>query len=253
MNLQERIEALMATYAARGSLLEQGLFGETVLSCQPHATANPGGSETYLIVFASRAEAIFKPFIGQNPATCAYYQQEPYEVVLHEVAAWRLADAMGPPWNQLLPTAALRNVAAVGPGVVINRRRGVPMPLPLVLEQAQAQADAAALWDALLGQQDRHASNFRYEAESRSLALIDHGYAFALPGHRCNASVFVAERQASHRTAVHPNEMQALQHLLASPDLHGLRRFLDAPRADALQKRAEAMVNRQVILIPGAY
>lgn len=253
MNFQERIQALLAVYADRASLLERGLFTEVVLSCQPHATANPGGNETYLVVFASRAEAIFKPFEGQNPATCANYQQDPYEVVLHEVAAWRLAEAMGGPWDQLLPTAVFRNIGAIGAGAVINKRRGIPVALPTVLEQAQAQADAAALWDALVGQQDRHTSNFRYEAETRTLALIDHGYAFALPGHRCNASVFVAERAAANRRALHPHETQALQQLLASPDLHGLRRFLDAPRVNALQTRAESMLARQEIPPLGAY
>lgn len=253
MNIQERIEALLSVYMTRGSVLEQAMFNEPILSCAPHATANPGGSSTYLVVFESRREAIFKPFDGQNTGACTNYQQDPFEAVLHEVAAWRLAMAMGPPWNQLMPTAVLRSLPKVGPGALINRRRGQPEPVPVVFEHAEAQADAAALWDSLLGQQDRHAGNFRYESESRSLALIDHGFAFALPGHRCNASVFLEERVEKGRTSVHPNEKQALETLLASQDLHGLRTYIEGSRADALQRRAELIVGDGKLPLPGTF
>lgn len=253
MNIQERVSALVSAYLSGGTLLERAMVDESILSCAPHATANPGGSATYLVVFESRREAIFKPFTGQNVGTCTNYQQDPFEAVLHEVAAWRLALTMGPPWDQLMPTAVFRTMQALGSGALVNKRRGSPEPAPVVFENARAQADSAALWDALVGQQDRHASNFRYESESRSLALIDHGFAFAVPGNRCNASVFLDERLAQNRAALHPNETQALQNLLASGDLYGLRGYIEGPRADALQTRAEAMLSSQSIPPTGRF
>jgi hypothetical protein len=65
VNLQERVNALVAATAAAGPL-EQLMVLEPILECEPHGTANPGLSETYLAVFESRREAIFKPFNGKT-------------------------------------------------------------------------------------------------------------------------------------------------------------------------------------------
>jgi hypothetical protein len=46
-------------------------------------------------------------------ATC---QQDRSEANVHEVVAWRLANALGNPWDQLVPTAVLRTFDDIGPG-----------------------------------------------------------------------------------------------------------------------------------------
>ncbi len=250
MDLQERVNALFMANA-EGSPLEQLMQREPVLEHAPLATANPGASETHVVVFESRREAIFKPFDGQHIPACNHYQQDPVEAVLHEVAAWRLAATMGPPWDQLVPAAVLRHLPALAGGALINRRRGSPDPQ--VFEEARAQADAAGFWDALIGQQDRHATNFRYESETRSLALIDHAFSFALSGNHSNGAIFGARRRSKHRAQLTQAELDALDGLLTSPDLHGLRTYIIEARADALERRAQEMRQTGMLLLPGVF
>jgi len=227
------------------------MVGEPVLEHAPLTTANPGASEAHLVVFESRREAIFKPFNGQHAAACAHYQQDPIEAVLHEVAAWRLAVTMGAPWDQLVPAAVLRHLSPLGGGALINRRRGSPDPQ--VFEDARAQADAAGFWDSLIGQQDRHATNYRYDPETRSLALIDHAFSFALPGNHSNGAIFGARRRSEHRGQLTRGELDALDELLASPDLHGLRTYIVDSRADALERRAQEMQRTKMLPLPGVF
>jgi hypothetical protein len=250
VDLQERVNALF-TANIEGTPLEQLMVREPVLEHAPLSTANPGASETHLIVFESRREAIFKPFNGQHAGACAHYQQVPVEAVMHEAAAWRLATTMGAPWDQLVPTAVLRHLPPLESGALINRRRGTPDPQ--VFEQAAAQADAAGFWDALIGQQDRHATNFRYDIETRSLALIDHAFSFAMPGHHSNGAIFGARRRSEHRAALTQPEIDALDRLLSTPDLHALRSYITDERADALENRARQMQATKALPLPGVF
>ncbi|HEX4114726.1 MAG TPA: hypothetical protein VHY18_02510 [Solirubrobacteraceae bacterium] len=231
--------------------MEQLMQREAVLEHAPNATINQGASQTHLVVFESRREAIFKPFSGQNPAACAGYQQDPVEAVLHEVAAWRLAATMGAPWDQLVPAAVLRALPLLEGGALVNKRRG--MPDTQVFEDARAQADAAGFWDSLVGQQDRHATNFRYDAEPRSLALIDHAFSFALPGHHSNGAIFGSRRHAEGRQNLTEAEMQALDAILGSGDLHGLRNYILEDRADAFEARARKMLETKMLMAPGVF
>lgn len=248
--LQARVNALYKANT-EGTELEQLMLREAVREHSPLTTANPGGSATFLVVFDSRQEAIFKPFDGQNINQCVHYSQKPVDAVMHEVAAWRLATLMGAPWDQLVPTAVLRNIPPLGGGALINRRRGIPDPQ--VFDHAQAQADAAAFWDALIAQQDRHATNYRYEHETRRLALIDHAFSFATPSVFCNGGLFSLRRRSEGRTSLTPEEASALQALLHSNGLHGLRGYILAARADALHNRAEKMLQTRVLPYPGDF
>jgi len=250
-DLNERIARLQEA-TAHGAPTESFMLQERILEVAHNGTANAGVSSTYVVVFESRRKAIFKPFAGQNPNSCSAYQQHPYDAVTHEVAAWRLAHALGGQYEQLVPAAVLREIEGVGPGVLINFRRGKPDEA--VLQEAEAQARAAALWDALIGQQDRHATNFRYEAESRRLALIDHAFSFARPGDVCNQSFFLAERRRTPGgQSVQATETQTLERLLDSEDLLGLRMFLTPDRSEALANRAQALLESRILPLPGTF
>lgn len=250
MSLQDRINRLQAA-TAHGSPLEQMMLHETILAVSPNHTANAGASVTHVVVFHSRREAILKPFGGQRANACKAYRQDPQDAVTHEVAAWRLAHALDGPWEQLVPTAVLRTVDGAGAGVLLNRREG--RPDLSVLTDAQAQALAAAFWDALIGQQDRHMTNFRYDCSSRRLAAIDNAFAFARPRDICNASFFLSHRRSHYGTALDELEQEALAGLLDSGDLHGMRDFLVEERADALEARAKKMLQSGVLPSPGAF
>jgi hypothetical protein len=250
MSLQDRINRLQAATAG-GPPFEQVMLHEDILHTSPNETPNRGVSATYVVIFESRRQAIFKPFGGQHPNACFHYGQDAMEAITHEVVAWRLAYALGPPWEQIVPAAVLRDVPDVGPGVLVNWRAGNPDLS--VLTDATAQAFAAAFWDALIGQQDRHAKNFRYDAERRRLAAIDNAFAFARPGDFYHDSLFLRYRRTQHALSLTPREKEALDAFLESDDLYGLHGFLAPDRAYALVGRAETMRKNGVLPVPGAY
>jgi hypothetical protein len=237
--LQDRINRLQAA-TAYGPALEQLMLREPVLSVAATATSHPGASVTFVVVFESRRQAILKPFGGQNPNACANYNQDTQECLTHEVVAWRLAHALGDPYDQLLPTAVLRDVPGAGPGVLVNFRDGGADPA--VFNEAPAQAYATAFWDALIGQQDRHGANFRYDPTARRLAAIDSAFAFARPGDFINnGSMFIEYRHGSSDGMLDDDEKNALQQL-ADHDLYGVRDFLARDRGDALRDRVDRML-----------
>lgn len=250
MNLDDHIACLQEA-TAHGAPTEHLLLREPTIQISQNGTPHSGASTTYVVVFASRRQAIFKPFAGQHPNTCAAYSQNPYEAVTHEVAAWRLAHALGGQSEQMVPAAVLRDLPGVGAGVLINWRDG--QPDHAVFQDARAQARAAAFWDALVGQQDRHATNFRYDRQYRRLALIDHAFSFARPGDLCHEALFLRRRRSEHGTALQASEKEALERLLESDDLMGLRRFIASDRADALEERAQSMLKRKVLPMPGTF
>lgn len=238
-DVQDRINALQAA-TSRASSLEIYMLTEPIWRVMPHSTNNAGLGETRLVVFESRLQAILKPFGGPDPNSCAAYGQDIDDAITHEVAAWRLAHALGEPYDQLVPTCALRDVPGIGPGVLINWRDGSPDLV--VFDEATAQVHAAAFWDALVGQQDRHSTNFRYDKSSRRLALIDHGFAFARRGDISNGGIFLDHRLKEGDEVLTEDEAGALERLM-DEDLFGLRDFLAPDRVAAFEERANAMLS----------
>lgn len=248
--LQDRVNRLQAA-TVDGPALEQLMLREPVLSVAANATRHPGASQTFVVVFESRRQAILKPFGRQNPNACSNYNQDMDESLTHEVVAWRLAHALGDPFDQLLPTAVLRDVPGAGPGVLVNFRDGGPNPAVFV--EAPGQAHAAAFWDALIGQQDRHGANFRYDPTARRLAAIDSAFAFARPGDFINnGSLFIEYRHRTSGDMLVSEEKDTLQDLL-DHNLHGVREFLAPDRADALQARAERMLASGLLPASGEF
>lgn len=250
MKIEDRIANLTA--ATRGTPIELDLARGSIAVTAPVVTVTPGVTSPVAVVLETRRVAYFKRFGDQNKASCQHYGHDRFDVPLNEVAAWRLADAMGDPWRQLLPTAVLRNIGGRS-GVLINHKHGKPNPDAFV--DARGQVSAAALFDALIGNQDRHMLNYRYDAQVRRLGLIDHGFAFAKPGDFVNGSAFVAARLTAGppESTVSLTEQAVLERLLGSGDLFGLRRFLAADRADALEARAEKMARTRCLLGVGAF
>lgn len=106
------------------------MLSSKVVSAGWHLTAHPGSSHPIAVSLESRKSRFFKSFVGQSVTMCAHYKQDPFEVPLNEVIAWRLAHAMGPPWMQMVPTAVLRKINGKG-GALINQRHGPPDPTSL--------------------------------------------------------------------------------------------------------------------------
>jgi hypothetical protein len=250
VNIDERIANLVAATAS-GTAIEQELMRESILAVAPTLTKNPGSSRPLLVVLETRRNAFFKRFRDQDPNLCQHYRHHPIEVPLNEVAAWRLAWAMGNPWRQLAPTAVFRKIDNHG-GALINQKRGEPDPA--VFADAKSQVWAAALWDALIGNQDRNARNFKYDAEHTRLGLIDHGFVFARRGDPINVtSYFHAHRSREQGGATLSRHEQGALEALLDSDLYGLRDYLAPDRADALEARARQMQRSRCLPMVGAF
>jgi hypothetical protein len=247
MDLQERINNLMAATAV-GTAVEQDLLRAGVITMGTAITATGGTSAPPLVILDTRRTAFFKRFRDQRPNICARYGHDPFDVPLNEVAAWRLAFAMGDPWRQLVPTAVFRKINDAGGALINDRKAKADLR---VFAEAGGQAAAAGFWDSLIGQQDRNTQNFRYDRSTRTLAVIDHGFSFARPGDLCNSAIFAHARHQSS-PAISPDERAALEALRIA-DLHGLREFIAPDRASALERRSTEMLRTGRLPMPGQF
>src|SRR5215218_7613022 len=120
-----------------------------------------------------------------------------------------------------LVTPCLLWTYAGEPGSLNRRLEGVNHSTdPFAMEPPQCRA--AAFFDCVVAQQDRHLGNLRWDAATRRLGLYDHGYAFALPGDYLNASVFVDWRHGQGQPHLEQWERDTLDQLLGSGDLLGV-------------------------------
>jgi len=112
---------------------------------------------------------------------------------------------------------------------------------------------AAALFDALIFQEDRTTENYLTNGIN-GLGLIDHGYAFARAGDSCNFSEFVADRHGGGRTAeLTEHERSALNRLLHSPRVADVEGIIQPDRVAALGQRAGRMLQENRIVATGDY
>ncbi len=110
--------------------------------------------------------------------------------------------------------------------------------------------DPAAFWDSLIGQQDRHYGNYRFDvtASAPPLGLIDSGYAFAAPTPRNHyyphASVFVSERRRAGRLDLSSDELRWLAILVTdNPLMDTLQDILAPEQFQAFRARISRMIN----------
>lgn len=238
--------------AQQGSPHEDHLISGRIVDYEPHGTDNPGLNSTYYVAFDDEREGFHKPFSGVNVTLADAYGHHPDEPPIHECAAWRLAYRLGPPYARLVAPCVLREHEGEA-GALSARQHGLPLTRA-PFERVPDDCLSAAFFDSLIAQQDRHRGNYRWDAGSERLGLIDHGFAFAhRPDQHFNSSVFVAWRWEEGRADLIEAEHEALEGLLASGDLHGLARFLLPEEAEALASRAERMLERCRILAVGEF
>ncbi|MGL5824988.1 MAG: hypothetical protein ACRCYU_09255 [Nocardioides sp.] len=182
----------------------------------------------------------FKPFGGENKRLERGFGQDSAQQSLHEAAAWRLAGQMGPPWSEIVPPVVIREInGELGSFALQRPGKGQDLDPWRTGEWREA-----AFFDSLIGQQDRHGGNYLIAGDR--LSLIDHGYTFARPGDRQNASTLVWSR-VMRVPALTYQERDALQRLVSSPDLMGMAKVLQPGRALALRARAERMLSEGAI------
>jgi hypothetical protein len=237
-----------AVKAAQGALpIEQQML-TAAFSGPPAPTSTPGVNATKRLALASGEVVFHKPFSGVHVANALAYGQTDETPPLHDAVGWRLAVALGSPWQNLVAPCVLREHAG-DDGALSLQAPGWPSdPAPT---QNPTWCLPAAFFDSLIAQQDRHPGNWRWDGSR--LTLIDHGYAFALPGQILNHSDLVAARHGHAAAALLPEEGDALNRLLADSDLLGIAGLLLDDRAQALADRARTMLSRDEILAPGEF
>ena len=112
--------------------------------------------------------------------------------------------------------------------------------------------DPSAFFDCLIGQQDRHAGNFRFEPATGILTLIDHGYTFPGGRWRMNDSAFLRERHGGGRAALSADEVQLLSDLPSVTVWNELAAVLRDDQMNALEWRRGEMLARGQLLAPVA-
>jgi hypothetical protein len=181
-------------------------------------------------------------------ANALAYGQTDETPPLHDAVAWRLVVALGQPWQDLVAPCVLRDYGGED-GALSLQAPG--WPGDLAPTQNPAWCLPAAFVDSLIAQQDRHPGNWRWDGNR--LTLIDHGYAFALPGQILNHTDLVRARHSHAAGALLPEERDALERLVRDPDLLGIASCLLDDRAQALADRARRMLASGDILAPGEF
>lgn len=280
---RQRLDLIRSQQAGLNHPDERFMLDAPVPAWQAHrsVTAAPGANAVLSGVATlgvRRWTLFFKPLSGvaQNNARL-YGQHSVVDMGLHEVVAWRLAKALGPPWATMVAPAVwldppgASDIFGSGP-VLLGMGGRAELPQPGAgFEQLVSDA---AFFDALIGAQDRHDQNLRADMPAK-LGLIDHGYAFARPGDTHNpyptAGFFIRLRSGervfhlphgvildyrglgvlSPHLASHENA--ALARLQAHAGLLGVADLLPQDRADALRARAGRMLAVQQIMGVGDF
>lgn len=247
MGLQEQVDNLLAQQGADAT--EDDLHGAVV--AYGGAVTSPGVNDTRIVLLDSGTQAFHKPFSGINTAVALAYDHHPDQVPINECAAWRLATALDARLVSIVAPCVMWSYQGEA-GSLTRRLEGVNGTAEPLL-RATEQCRTAALFDALIAQQDRHFGNIRWDAASQRVGLYDHGYTLALPGHRLNEAAFVAWRWRTGAQVLEPWEHDALDRLVSDHDLLGLRPILLRDRADALEDRARQMLAAGMLLGVGEF
>lgn len=213
---------------------ERNLMGGRPQRLEPVAD---GTNETTRVFLDNGVTGYHKPFADLDEDTAVGFGHDSSQQCIHEVAAWRVASSMGPPWDEIVAPCVLREVNGEL-GSFSMQRPGTPRANPTECPEWRS----AAFYDALIGQQDRHRGNY-LQAGDR-LALIDHGYSFGRHGDYLNWSDFVVERSQAtdaDEQLLTGREVDVLDRFLGDESRFGLRGLIEADRLASMEARAKEM------------
>jgi len=151
------------------SLIEKKLKSSEISSSKELST---GVSETKLLTFSDGSKGIFKSSAGE-PDGMRSNIKKGYQTP-REVAAWEVAKIVG--LDDMVAPIVARNVRGED-GVISSWQNGE------VGAKSKNRWDGddlprAGLFDYVIGNEDRHSSNWIVPEGGRNLKLIDHGLAF---------------------------------------------------------------------------
>lgn len=256
MTLRKRLGVTLLLQQERPTTVEHELLHADILNISAAAnhTSNDGSSRVNKVALHTRLICFHKAAAGVDEAQALSFGHRAFGVLINESAAWMLARALGPPFDEWVPTTVIRSIwpadpelaggfGALSTGIAGESEVDRPWKDP-------AYCDPAAFWDALIGQQDRHYSNYRFDTRSQNpmLGLIDNGYAFAAPNqlraYHPHASIFVKHRRLEGRLALSADEREWLRRLIADASLlEDLGEMLAHEQFQALVARIHRMAH----------
>lgn len=240
MSFQKQIAAIGRDQGVGAE--ERALLEEDVVNAEPLGEGL-GANEVWRLELGSAREgAYFKPVNGVNATLAHFFGHTRESVLISELAAYRLAAALGSPFAELVPACVVRlipDVDADAPGSLMAER--FDDRSGNLFEIAPGHALKAAFFDALIGNQDRSRANLLFDPSRADLALIDHGFAFPREHDLRHAAFLVEWRRRAVLDELADIEIAALERLLQDDELLGLARYLEPDRADVLARRAAGM------------
>lgn len=242
--LIQQIQTVMATQRDLTNLQEIALAYSPVTRVE---YGDYGGCNTVMLVqLESGQRAYHKPISGMEEELAEEYGLENTgEQAVHEVAAWRVARAMGGPYDRLVAPTVMREVD----GHLGSTSLELPGRQPSMTDYnapgdedlVRADAwDAAALFDAVIGNQDRHPGNVMHRGDGTP-GLFDHGLAFRSPGDYVNDARIQDARLRSNPELT-TSELATLRSLRQDSTLGGVVAFLPRHRVDAMRARVDHMI-----------
>ncbi len=262
MSDQDHFDALFEMQDASGHPADRLLLDSAMLEYVPLGPGRGHGSghEQYELRLRSAKEtevrAFCKPANGLRQRSLEMFGHTRASSVLAEALAWRFAVALGAPYQELVAPCVLRFFDAIdtdAPAAVSLACSGIDESYAPA-DEVPEQWAAAALFDALSGQQDRHSGNWLWNHESRAMHLIDHGYAFACRGDHCANSEILRIRRQRGPLELSGPELELLNRALREVCPQMLERVLPGSRACSLRARAQAMIAPpRVILREGSF
>jgi hypothetical protein len=169
---QEQVDELLAVQGYDNDV-EEELHRARIVRITLFERTRASIARSYEIVFDTGRICIFKPgncllepaadglFHGKR--ALKNYGHTPLSTTISECAAWQLAKHLGAPWSDLVVTAVLKWHELPDTGNVevgaASLYRGGEAGKQTFYQAVPDQVSAAAFFDALIGQQDRHKGN----------------------------------------------------------------------------------------------
>jgi hypothetical protein len=202
-------------------------------------------ADTYEFYFADGSKGAFKSIEGAGRSASAYGHTAA-SVVLNDVAAWFVARGLG--LDELLRGVVVTTCSHAGAGLGSLQHWFIGDPSGQGWEQSSNLRKAAVL-DALIGNQDRNATNFKYDQATDELGLYDNSFAFALPGDQTSSSVILNRAHIDDRS-LESDLQAALDRFQSSDERAALEEVLAPERFARVIDRCDRMRNSGELLAP---
>jgi hypothetical protein len=199
-------------------------------------------------------EVYFKSFNAENKHLAEQFGFPNKQQPIHEVAAWQLAQDLGPEYSRIVAPCAMvehnREWGSASWGATGSTWNSTPEQTQRTIATEpgfRQQITDAAFFDTLLGNTDRHGENFI--ADHRGLQLIDHGFAFGSSS-ELKPSLFSRLRIKLGKNDLTDREKGILDRVLDTSSPPRILGILEKSRADAFIGRAVRMRQSGKILGP---